>query len=95
MKIVWSPQSVRDLAAVHAFIARDDPMAARKTVGRIVALVDERLGNLPELGRPGRVDGTRELIVPATPFFIPYRVKQDRIEIARIYHSARRWPDAF
>lgn len=94
MKIVWSPQSISDLTAAHAFIARDDPSTARDTIRRIVALVDERLAAFPDLGRPGRVGGTRELIVPGTPFIVPYRVKSNSIEILRVYHAARRWPDS-
>lgn len=94
MKLVWSPQSLQDLAAVRAFIAQDDPKAAREIVTRIVSMVEEKLSPHPYLGRLGRVAGTRELIVPGTPFIVPYRVKADSIEIARVYHTARRWPSA-
>jgi toxin ParE1/3/4 len=92
MKIHWSPQSLHDLAALHSFIARDNPEAARDVVRRIVALIEEKLPAYPYLGRPGRVDGTRELIVPGTPYIVPYRIKAERVEIARVYHAARRWP---
>ena len=94
MKLVWSPQSLQDLAAVHTFIAQDDPKAAREVAARIVSLVEEKLPPHPYLGRPGRVAGTRELVVPGTPFIVPYRVKEESIEIARVYHAARRWPSA-
>lgn len=92
MKLVWSPQSLQDLAAVHTFISNDDPKAAGEIIGRIVSLVEEKLSSHPYLGRPGRVADTRELIVPGTPFIVPYRVKGESIEIARVYHAARRWP---
>jgi toxin ParE1/3/4 len=46
----------------------------------------------PQLGRPGRVKGTRELIISGSPFIAVYRVKKTRIEILRILHWARRWP---
>ena len=94
MKLVWSRQSLKDLVAVRAFIAQDDPKAAREIVARIVSMVDEKLPPHPHLGRPGRVAGTRELVVPGTPLIVPYRVKADSIEIARVYHTARRWPSA-
>jgi toxin ParE1/3/4 len=45
------------------------------------------------IGRTGRVPGTRELVIPCTLYIVPYRVRGATIEIARVYHSARRWPD--
>ena len=93
MKIVWSPESRDDLAALHAYISHTDRQAALATVKRIVSLVEENLPRFPEIGRPGRVPGTRELIVPGTPYIVPYRVSGQFIEIARVYHAARRWPN--
>jgi len=55
----------------------------------------ERLDTLPGLGRVGRVEGTRELVVDGTPYIVPYRQKGERIEILRIYHSARQWPETY
>lgn len=94
MKLIWSPQALRDLAAVHATISQDDPTAARAVIGRILSLI-ERLPTTPHLGRPGRVAGTRELVIPRTPFIVPYRVSATAVEVARVYHAARRWPAAF
>ena len=45
--------------------------------------------------RPGRVPGTRELVIPRTPFVVPYRLKSDIIQILRVYHGAHRWPKSF
>jgi len=53
------------------------------------------LPNNPEMGRPGRVPGTRELLIPRTPFIVPYRLVGNTIQILRIFHGARRWPEAF
>ena len=47
----------------------------------------------PQIGRPGRVPGTRELIIPKTPFIVPYRLQGNAIQILRIYHGARRGPE--
>jgi toxin ParE1/3/4 len=49
----------------------------------------------PSLGRPGRVLGTRELVVSGTPYILPYRVDDDGVEVLRVYHAARQWPDRF
>lgn len=49
----------------------------------------------PALGRPGRVPGTRELVVTRTSFIVPYRIMGERVEILAVIHVARRWPDSF
>ena len=59
MKLIWSPQSLHDLTAVHADISEQDPKAARAVVPRIVSLVEEKLPGLPHIGRPGRVEVPR------------------------------------
>src|SRR6185437_16306940 len=64
------------------------------TIERIRTAV-ERLSEFPALGRPGRVEGTRGLVVSGTPYIIPYRIKDDVVQIITILHSAQRWPDRF
>jgi toxin ParE1/3/4 len=44
------------------------------------------------MGRPGRVSGTRELVIPGTPYIVPYRVRGGKLEILRILHATQRWP---
>ena len=44
------------------------------------------------MGRPGRVPKTRELVVSGTPYLVIYRVKNDRLEVLRVFHGARQWP---
>jgi toxin ParE1/3/4 len=55
--------------------------------------IETLLAKNPEMGRPGRVPGTRELVVPKTPFIVPYRLVGNTVQILRIFHSARRWPE--
>jgi len=93
--IIWSSDAIDDLTAIRFFISRDNPQAAAKLVGRILQLVQDQLSSFPSSGRPGRARGTRELIISGTPYVVPYRVKNDGIEILRVYHAARRWPDRF
>ena len=95
MTPVWSPEAIDDLAALRAYIEQDNPAAAQRVVLRIIENVETLLPNNPEMGRPGRVSGTRELVIPRTPFIVPYRVVGNTLQILRIYHGARRWPDAF
>jgi len=94
MRIVWRRQARDDLLALRAYIARDNPRAAAR-IGRAILIAVDRLVLLPRLGRPGRVADTRELVVPRTPYVVPYRIKGDEVQILRVYHGARRWPDRF
>ena len=83
-----------NLTAEAEFIAQDSPAAAERIVLRIVQAV-ERLKSHPAMGRPGRVAGTRELIVSGTPYIVPYRIRGNAVEIIRVFHSARKWPKQF
>ena len=95
MNILWSPEAIQDLIALRGYIAEDNPTAARRVALRIVETVEQQLPNNPHLGRPGRVPGTRELVIPRTPYIVPYRVHRNALEILRVYYGARRWPDSF
>ena len=91
MTVAWSPRAIGHLAALRDYIARENPGAAARTATRLLAAVD-RLAALPNLGRPGRVSGTRELVVPGTRYVIPYRVRGERLEIIAVFHGRQRWP---
>jgi toxin ParE1/3/4 len=94
MNIIWSPEAIQDLISLRAYIAEENPAGARRIVLRIIHDVEHLLPDNPQLGRPGRVAGTRELVVPQTPYIVPYRVQRATIQILRAFHSARRWPDS-
>jgi toxin ParE1/3/4 len=94
MTIVWSPRAIGHLEALREYIARENPSAAARTAATVLAAV-ERLAELPNLGRPGRVAGTRELVVPRTAYVIPYRVRGERLEIIAVFHGRQRWPKRF
>ena len=95
MTPVWSPAAIDDLAALRAYIAQDDQAAAQRVALHIVLNVETLLPNNLDRGRAGRVPGTRELAIPKTPFIVPYRVVGNMIQVLRIFHGARRWPDTF
>ncbi|MFZ3339810.1 MAG: type II toxin-antitoxin system RelE/ParE family toxin [Terriglobales bacterium] len=75
-------------------IRQDNPDAAARTVAAIVRAV-EALEHFPSLGRPGRISGTRELVVSGTPYIVPYRVRGDVVQLIRVFHAARKWPNRF
>jgi toxin ParE1/3/4 len=93
MTLIWSPESIRDLIALRAHIAEHDPAAAKRIALHILYCDEGLLAEHPKLGTPGSVPCTRELVIQKTPYIVPYRVRGSRIEIARVYHSARRWPE--
>ena len=93
MRVVWSRRAIADLRAIRSYIQADSPAAARKITLRIVDLVETMILDNPEVGRPGRSPGTRELVVSHTPYIVPYRVQDGVVEVLRVYHGARRWPD--
>jgi toxin ParE1/3/4 len=92
---IWSPQAIDDLLALRAYIEQDNPAAAQRIVLHILRNVDQLLANNPRMGRPGRVPETRELVIPNTPFIVPYRIVEGTIQVLRVFHAARRWPDRF
>jgi toxin ParE1/3/4 len=95
MTLIWSPEAIADLVALRSYIEQDDPAAAQRVSLHIIHNVETLLPNSPEMGRPGRVPGTRELVIPRTTFIVPYRLVGNAIQLLRIYHSARQWPETF
>ncbi len=91
MRVRWLDSAIDSLDAQGEYIARNDPEAAARIVSSILSSV-ERLATFPASGRPGRIPGTRELIVPGTPFIIPYRIRAGTVEILRVLHASRKWP---
>ncbi len=94
MKILWSPEARADLRAIYEYIAADNPRAAlavQQCLKEKIAL----LSHTPGLGRPGRIEGTRELVIGDYPYIIPYRYKAGVIEIIRVLHTSRQWPEGF
>jgi toxin ParE1/3/4 len=91
MRVKWLRTALRNLDDEASRIATDDPAAARLFVGRVLEAV-AALEDQPGIGRPGRVPGTRELVVLKTRLLVPYRVRGDAVEILRVFHIARRLP---
>ena len=76
------------------YIAEDNPAAARRMVARLREAAG-RLSRTPQQGRPGRVPGTRELVLAGTPYIVAYRTEGGQVQILAVIHGAQRWPDAF
>ena len=91
MRIKWLRKALRNLDEEATYIAADNLTAARLVVRRVFEAV-EQLAQQPNIGRPGRVPGTRELVVRNTRYIVPYRVRGDVVEILRVFHASRRIP---
>jgi addiction module RelE/StbE family toxin len=92
MEIRWSLPAAEDLEHICAWIERDNPEAAKQVAATIYNGIAQ-LKHLPSMGRTStRMSGWRELIFSPLPYIAIYRIKQDTIEIARIYHGAQDWP---
>ena len=94
MKIRWTPGARRDLEEIDAYIALDSPSAATHVSTAVFDQTDA-LALHPYLGRPGRVPDTRELVITSTPCIVPYRVRDQVVELLAVLHGAKNWPDKF
>jgi toxin ParE1/3/4 len=92
VKLVWSPFALSDRDAIFSHIEADNPRAAVRVDEQIDVAV-RRLIEFPESGRPGRIAGTRELVVPRTPYIAAYAVVPGMVRILRILHGAQIWPE--
>lgn len=91
MRLRWFSKAIADLISLRAYIAQDNPTAAAEVAERISKNVD-LLIDQPGMGRAGRVEGTKELVISGTPYIVPYRVKKDEIQLLRVFHGAQQWP---
>jgi toxin ParE1/3/4 len=90
-QVKWLRTALKNFDNEVTHVAADDQVAGRLVARRIMEAVT-LLSTQPAMGRPGRVSGTRELLVPKTRYLIPYRVRRGVIEILRVFHSSRRPP---
>lgn len=91
MEIRWSPAAAEDFSQIIEYIRTDSPQAAQR-VAQAIYEGATSLQHFPYKGRAGRVDGTRELVLPSLPFVVVYRVAKDAVEIASVIHGAQKYP---
>jgi toxin ParE1/3/4 len=94
VKIRWTPIAAEDLKSAYEYVAERNPTGADGLVDRILSTID-LLQRHPEMGRPGRVNATRELVVPGTPFLVVYRIHRNQVQVLSVLHAARKWPNQF
>jgi toxin ParE1/3/4 len=94
VRLKWARAASQDPESVERYISRDNPAAAIDTVLEIIRRV-EILAEHPGMGRPGRVEGTRELVLGGLPYVVPYIHQGDTVIILRVLHGAMKWPESF
>jgi toxin ParE1/3/4 len=91
MNVIWSPRAIRHLVAIRKYIEQDSDANAASVAARILDAI-AILRTQPQMGRPGRLSGTRELVVSGTPYVVPYRVRHERLELLAVFDGRRKWP---
>jgi toxin ParE1/3/4 len=92
VKVIWTLRAQTDLREIADYVSEFDARAALALVRRLRAAATN-LREHPQMGRAGRVEETRELVVPGTTYILPYRVRDGRVEILAALHASRQWPD--
>src|SRR5215510_6310812 len=94
MKVVWLQQARADLDSIVDYLLERNSQAAVDIYEAIRQQVG-KLADFPRIGRPGRVAGTRELVMAGLPYIVPYYTKGREVRILAILHTSRKWPDEF
>src|SRR5437870_13854420 len=94
MQLLWLEQARSDRRKLFQYLLEQNPAAARRTADAIQRQVDA-LTDQPALGRPGRVPGTRELVIARSPYIVAYTVdrRRDVLIVLRVLHGAQRGPE--
>ena len=93
MKLRYTRRALADIGEIHEYIAAENPAAARRVADELERVIGQ-LEKFPELGRIGRIEDTRELVVARYPYVVAYREHNDEVHILSVIHSARAWPDS-
>ena len=91
MRVRWTTDAADDLERICDYIAESRPESARRVAQSLVERI-ATLETFPHLGRPGRVQGTREIAFPPLPFVGIYEVRDEQIIVLRLLHGAQQWP---
>ncbi|MDA8114496.1 MAG: type II toxin-antitoxin system RelE/ParE family toxin [Acidithiobacillus sp.] len=92
--VIWTPRASAEYLSAVRHIAKERPAIAIEQ-GDLARQAAGRLADYPRMGRPGRRRGTRELVVPGTPFIVVYRIQEQgvhQIQVIRFLHGAQQWP---
>ena len=92
MQVKWLKWALRNLEQARNYVFQDNPTAAQELIIKIQNAANQ-LQNYPFMGKNGRVEGTRELIISNSPYILIYRVKEESVEVLRILHTSKFYPE--
>jgi toxin ParE1/3/4 len=93
LRLRWTRLADADLESIAQYIGQDSPAAAVRVILELIEQAETLLPRHPAIGRAGRVLGTRELVIGHLPYIIAYRVRDNDLEILRVLHTSRSWPE--
>jgi plasmid stabilization system protein ParE len=91
MQVKWTCEALINLDNAVEFIAADKPTAATEVAQKIWNAA-KTIATQPGMGRPGRIPGTRELVIPGLPYILPYMERNQTVFILRVIHTSMKWP---
>lgn len=91
MQVRWTLNALENLNDAVEYIAADNLKASAEVAQRIWDAA-QMLARQPGIGRPGKVSGTRELVIPGLPYIMPYVEKEGAVIILRVMHTSMKWP---
>jgi plasmid stabilization system protein ParE len=91
MRIRWTPAAAENLEHIKDYLTEHHPQFAQSTVLELYEAI-RSLKTYPRRGRPGREEGTGELVLPRLPYIVANRVREESVESLHIFHSAHSRP---
>jgi toxin ParE1/3/4 len=91
MELRWSEEAANDLERITDYLFENTPEHAPELT-RAIYEAPAALLNFPRRGRPGKKEGTRELVLSPLPYIVVYRIWGEVIQLVRILHGAQNWP---
>ena len=88
MRIRWTPAAAADLEEISNYLKDKHPSYREPTILKLYDGI-RSLKEFPKRGRPGREQGTRELVFSPLPYVVAYRIRERSVEVLRIFHAAR------
>jgi toxin ParE1/3/4 len=91
MELRWTEEAADDLERISNYLFEETPTHAPELV-RAIYKAPNSLLTFPYRGRPGKKEGTRELVLSPLPYIVVYRITGTVVHIVRILHGAQKWP---
>jgi addiction module RelE/StbE family toxin len=92
VRIEWSSAAIADLQAITEWIEQDRGIETANRIARRIYEAVQSLRTMPYRGRYGRIENTRELVLPRRPYLVVYQISEERLVVLNVLHGAQRWP---